>query len=451
MPIDINRLRPERGGDIEEVRQSEIARFRDGSFVDSAVAADHKWRHLSYTLQQAQKMMNTLVNAVKLKKKHSQGSDPCRSEVEQVAGLRSEISELQSQETQAAHDLKVALGKIGNIVHSSVPVSDNELHNRIERTWGEPKRLTIDNTPGRYFHHAVLSRLDGFDQMRGAKVAGHRGYYLKGMGVLLNQALINYGLLFLARRGYTMIQPPYIMKKDVMSLTAELADFDDQLFKVSTSHTTPDDGAYLIATSEQPLCAMHMGEWLPEKDLPIRYAGYSTCFRKEAGAHGKDTWGIFRVHQFEKIEQFAITTPETSWQVHEEMISTCEEFYRSLQLPYRVIAIVSGELNGAAAKKYDLEAWFPGYNAYRELVSCSNCLDYQARAVETRCGSKLPTADKRYVHMLNATLCATERTLCCLLENYQTNSGVQVPEVLQPFMGGLDFIPYTKEYERHKA
>lgn len=446
MPIDINRIRPERGGDIEEVRRSELARFRDGSFVDLAVAADQHWRHLSYELQQAQKQINALNEVVKNKKKASKGADPCTEEIEQMESLKKTVVELKPQEAQAAIDLRLAVDKIGNIVHSSVPIANDEDENRVERTWGEPNRVEIDNTPGKYFHNIVLARIDGYDPVRGSKVAGHRGYYLKGPGVLLNQALINYGLNFLTRKGYTTIQPPYFMKKSIMGLTAELADFDEQLYKVSATNDSGDEGAYLIATSEQPICAMHMNEWIPEKELPIHYAGYSSCFRKEAGAAGKDTWGIFRVHQFEKIEQFVITTPEESWRMHDEMIAACEEFYQSLNLPYRVIAIVSGALNGAAAKKYDLEAWFPGYNTYRELVSCSNCLDFQSRAVETRCGSKAATGEKRYVHMLNATLCATERTMCCVLENYQTESGVIVPEVLRPYMGGLEFIPYTKEY-----
>lgn len=170
----------------------------------------------------------------------------------------------------------------------------------------------------------------------------------------------------------------------------------------------------------------------------------STCFRKEAGAHGKDTWGIFRIHQFEKIEQFVICSPEESVKFHEEMIKTSEEFYQSLKLPYRVIAIVSGALNNAASKKYDLEAWFPGYEAYRELVSVSNCTDYQSRAAEIRLRTdKKKTGDQKiYVHMLNGTLCATERTLCCVLENYQTPTGLKVPEPLIPFIG-QDFLPYV--------
>lgn len=187
---------------------------------------------------------------------------------------------------------------------------------------------------------------------------------------------------------------------------------------------------------------MYMDEWLEPKQLPMKYGGISTCFRKEAGSSGKDVWGVFRVHQFEKIEQFCVTTPEDSWKMHEEMRQISEEFYQSLELPYQVINIVSGALNDAAAKKYDLEAWFPGYENYRELVSCSNCTDYQSRSLNVRL--RRNDDKKEYVHMLNSTLCASERTLCCILENYQTTEGVKVPKVLQPFVG-TDFIPYNKD------
>lgn len=211
---------------------------------------------------------------------------------------------------------------------------------------------------------------------------------------------------------------------------------------------------YLIATSEQPLAAMHLGEWLNPGDLPIRYAGYSTCFRKEAGAYGRDTWGIFRVHQFEKIEQFVITSPKDSWEMHETMLEYAEEFHKSLGLPYQVVNIVSGELNAAAAKKYDLECWFPGLNAYRELVSCSNCTDYQARRMEIRYGAK-QDATKTYVHMLNSTLCATGRAICCILENNQTEKGILVPDVLQPYLEPYledkTIIPYIVPHTKTKS
>lgn len=224
-------------------------------------------------------------------------------------------------------------------------------------------------------HHEVLLRLDGMDLERGAKIAGHRGFFLTGDGVDLNQALISYGLEFLRKRGYKKVQPPFFMNKDQMAKTAQLDQFDEELYKVTAS----DDDKYLIATSEQPISAMHSEEWFeePKTQLPIRYAGYSTCFRKEAGAAGRDMWGIFRVHQFEKIEQFCITEPEKSWEMFDSMIATSEEFYQSLGIPYRVVAIVSGALNLAASQKYDLEAWFPFQGGYKELVSCSNCTDYR--------------------------------------------------------------------------
>mmetsp|Transcript_53859 Transcript_53859/g.73821 ORF Transcript_53859/g.73821 Transcript_53859/m.73821 type:complete len:380 (+) Transcript_53859:74-1213(+) len=201
---------------------------------------------------------------------------------------------------------------------------------------------------------------------------------------------------------------------------------------------------YLTATAEQPLSAMHMTEWIKPSELPKRYAGVSTCFRKEAGSHGRDVWGIFRVHQFEKVEQFIYSEPDKSWEEFERMVSSSEAFYQGLKLPYQLVSIVSAELNDAAAAKYDLEAWFPGYNAFRELVSCSNCTDYQSRGLEVRYQAK-PADEKQYVHMLNGTMCATERTMCCIVENYQTEEGVVVPEVLRPFMGGMEFIPYDKE------
>jgi len=331
--------------------------------------------------------------------------------------------------------------KVGNLVHDSVPIDDNEDNNKVERTWGTIEPREITGKPGFGHHHEVLSWIGGYDPERGSKVAGHRGYFLKGYGVLLNQALIHYGTKFLKNKGYDPVQPPYFMKREIMSETAQLSDFDDQLYKLEGDP----EPYYLIATSEQPISAMYRNEWLEPQDLPLKYSGSSPCFRKEAGAHGKDTWGIFRVHQFEKVEQFIICSPEESWKYHEEMINVAEEFYKSLNLPYRVINIVSGALNDAAAKKFDLEAWFPGYGAYRELVSCSNCTDYQSRSINVRLRTdKTKSDEKKYVHMLNGTLCATERTMCCLLENYQTETGVIVPEVLRAFVG-TDFIPYIKE------
>jgi hypothetical protein len=235
------------------------------------------------------------------------------------------------------------------------------------------------------------------------------------------------------------------MNKDLMGKTAELADYDDVLYKIVEDKERPELDKYLIATSEQPLSAYHMGQNIDQKEFPIRYAGTSSCFRREAGSSGRDIRGIFRVHQFEKIEQFVLTHPDESWKEHEFMIKMAEEFYQQLGIPYHVVAIISKEINNAAAKKYDLEAWFPGdkegKGQYRELVSCSNCTDYQARCMETKCGF---AKGDPYCHMLNSTLCATERAMCCLVENYQEETGVRVPRVLVPYMLGQEFIPFVK-------
>ena len=263
---------------------------------------------------------------------------------------------------------------------------------------------------------------------------------------------------FLVQRGFDPLQPPYFMKKEQMSKVAQLSEFDETLYHVGGSNSTPKGededagGAYMIATSEQPICAYHAGDRLNTEDLPIKYAGFSTCFRKEAGKHGKDTWGIFRVHQFDKVEQFILCAPEESEALHEQLRVCSEDFLQSLGLPYQVVNIVSGDLNNAAAKKYDIEAWFPGYGEYKELVSCSNCTDYQSRATDTKMGQGDAA---KHVHMLNSTLCALGRTICCILENYQGSRrkltgeleyGVQVPEVLIPYMmDGSSFLPFVRE------
>lgn len=359
--------------------------------------------------------------------------------------LTLEKASLIAKEQEADKDVRAKVNTIGNLVHSSVPVSDDEANNELVKKWApEGVEVSVEKK-ALLSHHEVLTRLDGYDQERGTKIAGHRGYFLRNYGVFLNQALINYGLDFLAKRSYTPLQAPVMMNKDVMAKTAQLSQFDEELYKVIDGS----DEKYLIATSEQPISAYHSGEWFeqPAEQLPKRYAGYSTCFRREAGSHGKDAWGIFRVHAFEKIEQFCLTEPEKSWEEFDRMINHAEEFYKSLEIPYRVVAIVSGELNNAAAKKYDLEAWFPFQGEYKELVSCSNCTDYQARNLEIRCGiKKMNEREKKYVHCLNSTLCATERALCCLLENYQTEDGLKIPKVLQKYIPGEpEFIPYVKE------
>jgi seryl-tRNA synthetase len=433
--MDINLIREK----PEVVKESQKRRFKSGCLVDLVVSLDATWKKMYGELNHARAELNKIQSEITEKKKAKQ---PVPEEL--IANLKKKKSEIEREEKVEA-DLKKLLDEklslIGNIVHSSVPVSNDEADNGIVKTWGECKPKDPKLRP----HHELLYMIDGYDPEAGANVAGHRGYFLKGPGVILNQALINFGLKFLNDRAYTLLQTPYFMNKEIMARTAQLSDFDEQHYKVSSDSN---DEKYLIATSEQPISALHMGEWM--ENLPRKYAGYSTNFRKEAGGHGRDVWGIFRVHQFEKIEQFVITDPEKSWEMHEEMLKTAEDFLQALGLPYRVVNIVSGELNDAAAKKYDIECFFPGMQDYRELVSCSNCTDYQSRRLEIRAGFKKEGETKKYVHMLNSTLCATSRAICCILENNQTEEGIKIPEALHPYTFGLTFLPFKKEAPKPK-
>ncbi|KAG5513187.1 hypothetical protein PMAC_001557 [Pneumocystis sp. 'macacae'] len=442
--LDIYLFLSEKGGDPEKIKESQKKRGSSVEIVDQILVLYKSWTAERFVLDSLNREMNTLQKEISAKIKSKEDVLPLLVKKQELQLKRKEVEVLESEKERA---LRQTLKMVGNIVHDSVPVSNNEDDNEVIRTWSPG---SIAEKKDCLSHHEVLLRLDGYDPERGVKVAGHRGYFLKGCAVLLSQALINYSLNFLIERGYIVLQTPHMMNKDIMSKTAELDDFDQQLYKVIDG----DDEKYLIATSEQPISAFHSNEWFetPNEQLPIKYAGISACYRREAGAHGKDTWGIFRVHQFDKIEQFLITSPESSWIMFEEMISTAEEFYMSLNLPYRIVSIVSGALNNAASKKYDLEAWFPFQGEYKELVSCSNCTDYQSRNLEIRCGIKrLGDKEKKYVHCLNATLCAVTRTLCCILENYQTPDGVNIPEPLQSYMGGKTFLPFTRTLPRNST
>merc|ERR1712141_936735 len=290
----------------------------------------------------------------------------------------------------------------------------------------------------------LITMIGGVDTDRATVASGSRAYYLMGPAVFLQQGLIQLALQTLVEKDFTPLYTPFFMRKDVMQEVAQLSQFDEELYKVTGKGSEREDDKsvdekYLIATSEQPVAAFHREEWLNPESLPIKYAGLSSCFRQEVGSHGRDTRGIFRVHQFEKVEQFVICSPHDnkSWELLDEMIENAESFCKLLGIPYRVVCICSGAVNNAAAKKLDLEAWFPGgeNGAFRELVSCSNCLDYQARRLRVRYGqTKKMTQSTEYCHMLNGTMCAVTRVICVLLELYQTETGVKVPEALKPYM-----------------
>jgi len=435
------------------VRDSEKRRLRDGKIVDEVLEIDKEWRSADFNVNQQRKEIGIIQKGITEKKKESKGQDECLDELAEKKKCEEKLAELEQVAKTLLVKRDTRLKAVGNLLHTSVPVSDDEKNNEEVVKWGVPRSFTAKYlTDGFRPHFELLEMLGAVDFEAGREVAGNRGYFLSGPGVLLNQALINYGIAFMSSRGYTPLQPPFFMKKDLMAKTAELDDYDEVLYKVVESPDQPELDKYMIATSEQPISAYHYNESVDQKRFPLRYVGISSCFRREAGSSGRDIRGIFRVHQFEKIEQFVLTSPETSWQEHESMIQMAGEFYQSLGIPYHVVAIVSGEINNAAAKKYDLEGWFPGDDdgkgKYRELVSCSNCLDYQARAMGTKYG--FLNTDP-YCHMLNSTVCATERALCCLVENYQEAGGVRVPRVLVPYMLGQEFLPFVKTLKPEKA
>ena len=316
--------------------------------------------------------------------------------------------------------------KVGNVIDEDVPISDTEDDNVIVRKVGDLPEFDFEALN----HVDLIEKIDGADIETAASIAGARFYYLKRDILHLNLALIQFALSELEAEGYIPMQTPFFVKGEVAAETSELGEFEETLYKVEN------EDLYLIATAEQTLAALHRDEIINPEDLPLRYCALSTCFRKEAGSHGKDTLGIFRVHQFEKIEQFIFSSPEESKNEHNRLLEVTENIYKKLGLPYQIVAIVSSALNDNAAIKYDLEAWFPGSQTYRELVSCTNCGDYQARKTKTRVG-RAGSGDAQILHTLNSTAIATERTMCCILENYQQADGsVKVPEVLVPFMGG---------------
>lgn len=428
------------------IRESQRKRGHSVELVDEVIQMYQDWVKIDFDANGLSKQSNALQKQIGLKKKAKENADDLLAEKK---AIDSQVDAKRKEARDAELAMRQKASTIGNIVNKGVPVSQTEDDNVTVRTWHpDGPNGQVEKKTDILAHHEVLLRLDAMDLERGAKISGHRGYFLTNDGIDLNQALISYGLDSLRKRGYRKIQPPFLMNKDVMAKTAQLDQFDEELYKVIAS----EDEKYLIATSEQPISAFHSDEWFenPEKQLPIKYAGYSTCFRKEAGSAGRDMWGIFRVHQFEKVEQFCITEPEKSWEMFDSMVATSEEFYQSLGIPYRVVAIASGALNLAASQKYDLEAWFPFQGTYKELVSCSNCTDYQSRRLEIRCGLKSKEQSRKvYVHMLNGTLCATERALCCLVENYQTPEGLRIPEPLRPYMQGRDFLPWVKELPKN--
>ncbi|MBC7127900.1 MAG: serine--tRNA ligase [Candidatus Methanosuratus sp.] len=404
--------------------RSNLAKRNDQEVLklyDELLVADREWRRLFTEVGSLRAARNRVTEEIARMKK--QGLD-ASDKIKEAEEIPRRIKALESEMEAHRKRMDEILMRLPNIMDDSVPYGKDDTENVVIRSWGKPREMPFSPKD----HIDLAMGLDLVDLERAAKVAGARFYYLKNDLVRLNYALIRYGLDFLVSRGFIPYQPPYMMKRKVLEGAVSLSDFEDTIYKVEG------EDLYLIATAEHALLGLHSDEILDGKSLPLRYCGVSPCFRKEAGAHGRDTKGIFRVHQFEKVEQFIFSRPEESASEHELLIKNAEEFFQSLGIPYRVVNVCSGDLGTVAAKKYDLEAWLPGQGKYREEVSCSNCTSYQAVRSNIRYRDR-PNEPTKYVHTLNSTLVATERTLVAILENYQNSDGsVDIPEVLVPYM-----------------
>lgn len=396
------------------------------ALVDEAVADDVEWRQTKKCVDDLRHEQNKLTAEIASFKRA--GKD-AKEKLVEVKGMPDEIASLEKKAQELQARVREILMSLPNILHASVPTGQDESGNVTVRTWGEPREFDFEPKD----HLEILSGLGLIDMERAAKISGARFFFLKGDALRLEQSIMRYAVDFLSDRGFTAVGPPLMMRKEAYAGVVDLGDFGPVIYKI--------DGAdlFLIATSEHPLVAMHMDEIVAGDSLPLKYCGFSPNFRVEAGAHGKDTKGIFRTHQFYKVEQVVFSKPEQSWQIHEELISNAESIFQSLGLHYRVVNICTGDIGTVAAKKYDLEAWMPPQKRFREMVSSSNVTDYQARRLMIRYKEK-QSAEPTLVHTLNSTA-VTTRALVAVVENFQQRDGsVAIPKPLVPYMGGRDRI-----------
>jgi seryl-tRNA synthetase len=396
--------------------------------LEELIRHDHTWRESLTRLNELRHERKQITADIAASKK--KGEDASKK-IQKGKAIDNEITVLEKQVAEQEQKVQHYLMSLPNLLHESVPTGKDENDNVETKSWGKLPKFTFPPKG----HVEIGLSLDIMDIERAGKIAGSRFFYLKGEGVLLDLALRNFALKEMLKKGYVPVEPPFLMRREPYEGVVALSDFEDVLYKIE------DENLYLIATSEHPIAAMFMNETLKAEDLPLKMTGMSTNFRKEAGAHGKDTRGIFRTHQFNKIEQFVFCKPEDSWRIHEQLLQNAEELIRKLALPYRVVNVCTGDIGTVAAKKYDIEAWMPAQNAYREIISCSNCTDYQARRLKIKYREKEGEPPKGFVHTLNSTAIATGRTIVALLENYQQKDGaVIVPEALREYMGGIERI-----------
>ena len=390
--------------------------------LDSLLDLDKKRREYILSTDDLRKKKNEVSLKIADAKKAGEDADKIIQEMQLVSRQLTELEETQNKTELEYSKLILTLP---NIFDQTVPIGEDSSVNKEVKKWGNIPKFDFQVSD----HIDITQKLNLVDLQRAAKTAGARFYYLRGDLVKLNQSLIQFALDFLDDKGFTLFQPPYMINKKSMEGAIIAEDFKDVIYKID------DEDLYLIGTAEHAMASMYADEILDGASFPMRCAAISPCFRKEAGAHGKDQKGIFRVHQFEKVEQFVFSRPEDSWEEHEKMIAITEEFFQKLEIPYRVMLLSSGDMGKISAKTYDLETWMAGQNAYRETASCSNCLEYQARRLKIRFRDRT-NEDTKYVHTLNSTLVATERTMVAIIENFQTKDGhIEIPRELQKYVG----------------
>ena len=411
--------------DLKAIRE-DPAPFRAGMArrgraeeLERAIVLDEERRSLTTKVDELRAVVNSGSKAA-----GAAASDEERREI--IAGVRAasaELKELEPRLQEVGDDLEALMAQLPNVPHESSPDGETDEDAVEVRRAGEPPAFDF---PVRD-HVEIGELLGGIDLERGARTSGSRFVYIEGQFVYLQFALMRYAIDTLVNHGFTPVIPPVLVRPEAMFGTGFLPGDESQIY------FTRDDELCLVGTAEVPLAALHMGEIIDEADLPLRYVGYSSCFRREAGAAGKDTRGMFRVHQFDKVEMFSFTRPEDSWDEHEMLVAIEEEIVQGLELPYRVVNIAVGDLGDPAAKKYDIEVWLPGQERYRELTSCSNCTDYQARRLQARVRREDGTIET--LHTLNGTASAMSRTPIAVVENHQQADGsVELPEVLHQYL-----------------
>ncbi|MAV60639.1 MAG: serine--tRNA ligase [Euryarchaeota archaeon] len=408
-----------------------IKRKISNNNINEVIRLDEEWRKVRYDSDVLRKERNEGARGIAAAKKNND-LEKVNNIMEKVAIIGSKIDELAILADKYLQERDSLRMKIPNILHESVPVGEDDQKNTLHSLHGNKIKLDFDAKT----HNEILEENGWVDLERGAKVTGSRFYFLKGDLARLELALQIYSSNFLMDRDYTLIQPPLMMNRESYEGVTDLSDFENVMYGLK-----PDE-YYLIATSEHPLTAMRMGEIIEPSELPIKLVGISQCFRREVGAHGLSDKGIWRVHQFTKVEQVVICHPDDSWKHHEDLLKNAIDLWTNLGIHFRVVNICTGDMGTVASKKYDLEAWLPGANEYKEVVSCSNCTDYQANRLKMR--YRTPEGNSA-VHTLNSTAVATSRTLVAIMEQYQNEKGqVAIPDVLQSLMNGQKYLEPLK-------